>query len=531
MKDEYFCPNCNAVLNDQDGFDPDLGAWTCTECGETLYGDDVENTMDQFDGVVWYCDECNAVLNTQRGFNDSCGTWCCTKCGHENTISEDEIYESEADYENRNKHKCPECGDILEDQYSFYEYEDTHTCTNCDTELLREDDEYKVLYRCPKCDEILNKQNGFYDYLYDWECDDCGAKLVKEYDGYHIVDEGENDNENSNKHRCPKCGDILEDQYSFYEYEDTHTCTNCDTELFKEDDEYKVLYRCPKCNEILNEQIGFDDDYYEWDCDNCGTTLEKEYDGYHIENEDDEDYNYVPSEQRTYTVHRRIENQRSLLDAEEIISKEKESRKREKRISFYKKHWRGLLILIAVACIGCFGGYKYYLYQRSIPVGVSSEELLGQKYESAVSVLEKAGFTDVSTSPEFDIGIEDKNIEGTVESVTIDGQNSFNEDKRFQFDAPVIVSYHKIKDIYVPLSAKEAKKLQYDDLVDQLKSAGFVNITLEPEYDLIKGWLKKEGRVESMTINGDSSFKSNAAYRPDAEIIIVYHAFKKDRKN
>ena len=435
MKDEYFCPNCNAVLNDQDGFDPDLGAWTCTECGETLYGDDVENTMDQFDGVVWYCDECNAVLNTQRGFNDSCGTWCCTKCGHENTISEDEIYESEADYENRNKHKCPECGDILEDQYSFYEYEDTHTCTNCDTELLREDDEYKV------------------------------------------------------------------------------------------------LYRCPKCNEILNEQIGFDDDYYEWDCDNCGTTLEKEYDGYHIENEDDEDYNYVPSEQRTYTVHRRIENQRSLLDAEEIISKEKESRKREKRISFYKKHWRGLLILIAVACIGCFGGYKYYLYQRSIPVGVSSEELLGQKYESAVSVLEKAGFTDVSTSPEFDIGIEDKNIEGTVESVTIDGQNSFNEDKRFQFDAPVIVSYHKIKDIYVPLSAKEAKKLQYDDLVDQLKSAGFVNITLEPEYDLIKGWLKKEGRVESMTINGDSSFKSNAAYRPDAEIIIVYHAFKKDRKN
>ena len=164
-------------------------------------------------------------------------------------------------------------------------------------------------------------------------------------------------------------------------------------------------------------------------------------------------------------------------------------------------------------------------------MGVSAEDLLGQNYEDAVSVLEKAGFTDVSTSPKYDIGIEDIIIENTVESVTIDGQDSFNKDNRFQFDAPVRVSYHKIKDINIPISAKESKKLQYDDLVNQLKDAGFVNITLEPKYDLIKGWLKKEGRVESVTVNGDSSFKANTSYRPDAEIIIVYHALKSDKKD
>lgn len=113
--DEYYCPNCNAVLNEQIGFDPEKEVWTCKECGETLYGDDVESTMEEFDGVVWYCDECDAVLNTQYGFHDSCGTWYCKKCGHENSISEEEIYESKADYEESRKHSCPECGSIIED--------------------------------------------------------------------------------------------------------------------------------------------------------------------------------------------------------------------------------------------------------------------------------------------------------------------------------------------------------------------------------------------------------------------------------
>lgn len=436
MNEEYYCPNCNAVLNDQDGFDPDLGAWTCTECGETLYGDDVENTMDQFGGVVWYCDECNAILNTQSGFNDSCGTWYCTKCGHENSISEDEIYESAEEYENRNKHRCPECGDILEDQYSFYEYEDTHTCTNCDTELFHEDDEYKVLYRCPNCDEILNQQIGFYDYYSEWECENCGKTLVKEYDGYHIENEDEDDNE---------------------------------------------------------------------------------------------DYNYEPLDKTSYTVQSRKEEQRRLLEAEEIVKKEKEKERREKRRRFYKKHWKGLLLLISVLCVGCFGGYKYYQYQRSITVGISSEELAGQNYEEVIAILEKAGFTKVSSKPKYDIGINEVDIEGTVESVSIDGNKSFNASKRYQFDADVIVLYHKIKDVNVPLSAKDAKKMQYEALAKQLSDAGFVNITFEPEYDLIKGWLKKKGKVKEITINGDSSFKANTSYRPDVEVVIKYHELRKNK--
>ena len=51
--DEYFCPNCGAILNDQYGFAPDGGTWRCTECGELLVDDDVYNG-DSFEGIAWY---------------------------------------------------------------------------------------------------------------------------------------------------------------------------------------------------------------------------------------------------------------------------------------------------------------------------------------------------------------------------------------------------------------------------------------------------------------------------------------------
>lgn len=90
MRDEYFCPNCEAILNDQYGFDPDKGSWTCTKCGMHLMDDDVYEG-DTFEGVAWYCDDCGAFLNRQSGFYDYCGSWICTECGHSNPINEDEI--------------------------------------------------------------------------------------------------------------------------------------------------------------------------------------------------------------------------------------------------------------------------------------------------------------------------------------------------------------------------------------------------------------------------------------------------------
>ncbi|MEE1296581.1 MAG: hypothetical protein UHD09_07060 [Bifidobacterium sp.] len=43
-------------------------------------------------GVNWYCDQCDADLNDQNGFDDHHPIWVCRECGHLNTISEADIW-------------------------------------------------------------------------------------------------------------------------------------------------------------------------------------------------------------------------------------------------------------------------------------------------------------------------------------------------------------------------------------------------------------------------------------------------------
>jgi ribosomal protein L37AE/L43A len=93
MSDEHTCPVCGTDLEQQKGFDAEKGYWTCTVCGQQLFGSDEEekSATRRFPGVVWHCDGCDAVLNSQDGFDDWHGEWTCTECGRVNRIKQDEI--------------------------------------------------------------------------------------------------------------------------------------------------------------------------------------------------------------------------------------------------------------------------------------------------------------------------------------------------------------------------------------------------------------------------------------------------------
>jgi len=41
----------------------------------------------RFPNIDWYCDNCNALLNNQKGFDDHKYIWKCTGCGYKNSIS------------------------------------------------------------------------------------------------------------------------------------------------------------------------------------------------------------------------------------------------------------------------------------------------------------------------------------------------------------------------------------------------------------------------------------------------------------
>lgn len=131
--EDYYCTKCGASLNEQDGFDSEYGVWTCTECGAELYDENMYDG-DLYPEVIWYCDDCGAVLNKQSGFSDYFSSWMCSKCGFINTISEDEIYESEEDYERSKAEKAE-----YENNIENYDYED---CNDYNYDNDCDDDDY-----------------------------------------------------------------------------------------------------------------------------------------------------------------------------------------------------------------------------------------------------------------------------------------------------------------------------------------------------------------------------------------------------
>ena len=86
------------------------------------------------------------------------------------------------------------------------------------------------------------------------------------------------------------------------------------------------------------------------------------------------------------------------------------------------------------------------------------------------------------------------------------------------------------KEIKVGLYASELVDQNYRNVYAQIVDKGFTNVTLLPSKDLVTGVIKKNGSVESVSINGDTSFTDSTYAYEDADIVIKYHQFdKKDR--
>lgn len=454
--DEYFCPNCGAILNNQFGFNPDVGTWTCTECGKTLMDDDVYDG-DTYEGVAWFCDNCGALLNKQYGFSDSYSSWTCTECYHSNSINENEIYESEEEYKNR--------------------------------------------IECPNCKADLNKQWLYSSCDDDWECTECGAKLHRNYsfEEYSIVEDEDEQKEGC----CPNCGEDLENQFGYYP-EGRQTCY-CGA----------TLYFCKDCHELLNTQDGFYAYCDEWTCTECGTDneiTEDEEGNYASSNYSGQSYDYSYSGS-SYTS----------SEIEKSSSNTKPKKQKSKKWIKLKIFAALLVIVIGVCAVG------YYEFTKLIPIGHSNDTLEGLRYTVVVEKLKESGFTNVRTKELSDLTISREDEEDLVTEIKFGWFTSFDETTNYPSNLGVTVVYHTVE-IYSPaLSSKDAKGMNYEEVIDAFEDAGFTNIKTEIEYDIVTGWLTEDGEVKSVTINGDKKFDSNDKYRLDAEIIITYHTLAKNK--
>ncbi|MBQ0084335.1 MAG: hypothetical protein KBS52_06185 [Clostridiales bacterium] len=431
--DEYYCPNCGAILNDQAGFDPEAGTWTCIECNQLLMDKDIYDG-DKFEGVAWFCDECGALLNKQPGFSDVCGSWVCTECGYYNEITEDNIISNPG-------FTCPNCGAALDNQLCFNKYEDDWQCTECDAYLHRDysDDDYEVVKnRCPDCGANLDKQPCYFEYEDDWQCTECGAKLHRD-DSDEEYEKIDNNDDSSDK---------------FY-----GTSKPDYAQVFKRSN----LYR-------QSAEPSYDCQAPETDCSESAV------------------------------------------------------------ISIIKSHWKSLLALFMIFIIVIVSIGIFHELKLRIPVRYSSEELIGKDFEQVVNCLETSGFTNVYVKEIPDLTIEQKPYENLVSNVEIGNVETFDASSEFSSNSIVLVTYHTLQQFAAPLSAKAAKGQSYIDVANQFGEAGFVNIRFEVEYDIITGWLTDDGEVKSVSVNGDDKFSSGALYKADAEIVITYHTWKKNKE-
>lgn len=77
----------------------------------------------------------------------------------------------------------------------------------------------------------------------------------------------------------------------------------------------------------------------------------------------------------------------------------------------------------------------------------------------------------------------------------------------------------------VPSSSSEYEGANYQSVLSELETAGFVNIKTNVIYDLLLGFLVEDGEVENVSIGGNLTFEGGDVYDKEIEIIVTYHTY------
>ena len=179
-------------------------------------------------------------------------------------------------------------------------------------------------------------------------------------------------------------------------------------------------------------------------------------------------------------------------------------------------------------------------HEGELQIPSSSKKYKGRNYEDVEKELRNAGFENIEISRKEAQTKKEKS--GEIVLISVNGKTDFDEDDWFVKESNIIITYYGPKTeeelkaehpdrVKVPDSAKNLKKKNYEDVVSLLTAEGFINISAEPLYDLKKGIIKKEGSIESLSIDGNADFGNDAWFAADVEVKITYHAFKEKEED
>lgn len=242
-----------------------------------------------------------------------------------------------------------------------------------------------------------------------------------------------------------------------------------------------------------------------------------------------EPYMQVINEKRAIEEKRK-KAEREKIECERRMREEQLRReKKEKRKRFYKKYGKSILVFIYAIIFAIMSFIGYYQYSKLIPTKYSDEDLIGLSYMEVEEKLEKAGFTNVWAEETKDLTLEQIDLENKVFEIKISDDTDFEKDEKYAYDTKIVIQYHAIISVYAPISAEEIDEQNHLEIQTQFKNAGFVNVSVEPIYDVVFGWFDFDGEIENITIKGKETFYAGEEFRPDDKVVIKYHTLKKKK--
>lgn len=167
--------------------------------------------------------------------------------------------------------------------------------------------------------------------------------------------------------------------------------------------------------------------------------------------------------------------------------------------------------------------------EGDISMPISSVDCIGLQSEKLVETLREAGFKNISDVVIADLSKDHQDHVGVVTKISINNKTDFYRGDFFPQDAVIEITYHtmdpdRVSDVLVPDDFDKFLLLNYSEVRDAFKNAGFTYIYLVPQYDLGIFEGSKDGIVQIVSVNGNDAFVGNKWVPANSIVRIMYRS-------
>lgn len=160
--------------------------------------------------------------------------------------------------------------------------------------------------------------------------------------------------------------------------------------------------------------------------------------------------------------------------------------------------------------------------ENEIMLPASASEYEHINFEETERALRELGFTNISSSAVYDI-VYGVTAEGSVESVSIDGNTSFVRGDIFASDAEVVITYHmrqKVDTISLPQDLSDYIGKDQLDVESELQKLGFTNIVKKEV--ITRDISHADGEVCRITIEGNPACRRGEKFKSSQTVYFDY---------